>query len=104
MPRFKLNRQFALTLALAACLAASAVAPVGATGADPGKPGPDGDTHGDPDLPTGPSRTPQPGAQIRSGVSSESRGVAGDDRLLNDGWVWRFRIVLKSLRAFYIRF
>jgi hypothetical protein len=106
MLRFNVNRQFALTLALAACLAACSVAPVGATGAVPGKPGPDtgGETNGDPDLPTGPSRSPQVGAQRSSGTYEARTTIAGDDRITGDAWVWRFRVVLQSLRAFYIRY
>ena len=105
MLRFNLNRQFALTLALAACLAACSVAPVGASTAPPGKTGPDGgETNGDPDLPTGPSRSPQVGAQRSSGTYAARTTIAGDDRVTGDAWVWRFRIVLQSLRAFYIRY
>jgi hypothetical protein len=107
MARFWLNRNIAITMALAACLATWAFGTASATGIGDAKDKPsteipDGDPHGDPDLPVGPSRGQQVGAQ-RGGSSSSRTTIAGDDRVLDGYWWWRLRMVLQSLRALHLR-
>lgn len=104
MARFKLNRHMTLILALAACLAASSAFADGSrteTGDDPGLTPPTGS--GDPDIPVGPSRSTKGQMQRGSAVVVGTRST-GDERVLRNTWVWRLRVVLTSLRAYYIRF
>jgi hypothetical protein len=57
---------------------------------------------GDPDLPTGPSRTVR--TTQSGGMGSTVAGPAGDGSLTGVNWVWRLRIVLRSLQAYYLHF
>ena len=57
---------------------------------------------GDPDLPTGPSRTVR--RTQSAGMGSTVAGPAGDGSLTSVNWVWRLRIVLRSLQAYYLHF
>jgi hypothetical protein len=106
MARFNKNRHMTLILALAACLAASSAfgASIEAsrtdTGGDPAFPPPA--SSGDPDLPVGPSKSAR--SQMPRGYAFSEIRSTGDERSLNDAWVWRLRVVLRSLKAYYIRF
>ncbi len=111
---FIMNRRKTLVLALitALCLfpmlpGVPAALPID-TGSGPGKgsgPNP-GDGQGDPDVPTAPARTAQPGAQWTA--PSPARYAAaqpvGDGRALIGEWMWRLRIVLRGLGAYTFRF
>jgi len=55
---------------------------------------------GDPDMPTGPSRTVR--STQSAGMRSTVAGPAGDGSLASVNWVWRLRIVLRSLQAYYL--
>jgi len=57
---------------------------------------------GDPDLPTGPSRTVR--TTQSAGMGSTVAGPAGDGSSASVNWVWRLRIVLRSLQAYYLHF
>ncbi len=104
MDRFKLNRKMTLILALAACLAANSAMAMGDAsrtdpGEDPSNPPP---TSGDPDLPVGPSKSTRGKAPRGSAIREGS--PMGGGLVLQDAWVLRLRVLMGSLRAFYIRF
>jgi hypothetical protein len=93
-----------LVLALAAFLAASpgyvgAQASRTDTGGDELPPPP---AAGDPDLPVGPTKSVR--GQVQRGQAVRANRSMGDGRVQRDAWVWRLRIVLRSLKAYYIRF
>jgi hypothetical protein len=108
MARFTEKRQMTLILALVACLMATPyfAVPARAGGAtSEGEPGGGSDvpTKGDPDVPVGPARTVRSGAQRTGTVTVESR-VAGDGSVSQSTWMWRLRVVLMGLKAYYLRF
>jgi len=109
MARFMLNRRMTLAIALFACLVLGPRmgAPAYAIQyndaprmEDEG--GGAGAPRGDPDLPTGPSRTARTGGQ-GAGSSTLVR-PAGDGSVASAAWVWRLRIVLRSLQGYYLHF
>ena len=109
MSRLFMNRQTALTLALTAALLTSPslvgrsyAVPIDSGGGMPGSP--PGDGKGDPDVPTGNTRTSTGGAQRNVSVPRTTATV-GDGRLSRDTvWMWRLRVVLQGLRAYTFRF
>ena len=107
MLRYLLNRRMTFMLALLACLilAPQFSAPAYAVqvyeqpkiGGDDGG----GAPRGDPDLPTGPSRTLRTGSQSASTLHYRT---VGDGSVEVASWVWRLRIVLRSLQAYSLHF
>jgi len=105
------NRHSALILAFFLGLAAVWCLPVGAAPIEgdgmPGGTRPPGDQKGDPDVPTGSTRSAPVGAQRaepRSGVIRTVGDGAGTQQVPQVVWMWRIRIVLQGLRAYTFRF
>lgn len=106
MSRFKMNRQMALILTLAATLVLGSLpvptlaVPIDAQGKGPAEG--DGGNHGDPDVPTGATRgTSTIGVRptARPMVQIQANPVAvADGRGSQLVWMWRLRIVLQGLR------
>ena len=111
MARLSKNRQTALTLALIAALLTSPTlvgrslaVPVEGDGTGNHPPGTPNDGSGDPDVPTGPTRSSNVGAQ-RNVARPHATATLGDGRMSsNNVWMWRLRIVLRGLRAYTFRF
>lgn len=105
MSRFKMNRQLALILTLAATLCFGSLAaptlasPIEAQGKGPAD---GGGSHGDPDVPTGATRgTSSIGVRptTRPMVQKQADPVTvADGRGSQLAWMWRLRIVLQGLR------
>ena len=110
MARFTSNRQMPLVLALIASFAfvpvhgGTAFAQSGRVyGIDPaGEPGAPPGGIGDPDEPI-PGKSSLRGSQMRGATTLQARPV-GDGRVTSSVGVWRLRVVLLSLKAFYLRF
>jgi hypothetical protein len=105
------NRHSALVLAIFLGLIAAWCVPLGAAPIEgdgtPAPGGPTGDKRGDPDVPTGSTRS----SATRGAQSADPR--SGVTRIVGDGagaqapqvvWMWRIRIVLQGLRAYTFRF
>ena len=111
MVRFMLNRRMTLTLALFVCLMvgphmgapAYAILYNDIPKVGDGEGGAGGTPRGDPDLPTGSTRTVRTGTQWVGSSTLASR-PAGDGSVASRAWVWRLRIVLRNLQAFYLHF
>jgi hypothetical protein len=117
MARFSMNRRLTFILALCDCLAWCSVdlrfgaalsgpdevhAAAIRDGSEIGDPGSGGE--GDPDVPDGPSKGGRSMSMtVQGGTNLEVR-AAGDSRASNSAGWWRLRVVLESLRSFYLRF
>jgi hypothetical protein len=110
MPRFKLNRQWTLILALGFALACCSLTHQPAI-ADPFQDGSSDGSGvvgnpppgvGDPDVPDGPGKTVKVGRMSRG---SGGLGVtAVGDGESHSVMIWRLNLVLMGLRGFYFRF
>jgi hypothetical protein len=110
MLRFQTNRLWALILALILCAGGAAMlnsTPAAASGSpavsdDPNNDGGGlpGNGYGDPDAPSGDSKR----SVTRGGARMAGGGAApaGDGADLQSAWMWRLRVVLQSLRGFWL--
>ena len=111
MSRFLQNRRMTLVLALVACLIAapqlSAPAHAIWVAEDPGSGNDDtgggGSPRGDPDVPVGPYRAGRMGIPS-GGTTTLANRTVGDGSVTSVAWMWRLRIVVQSLRAYYLHF
>lgn len=107
MLRFSMNRWWTLILALnlsIACIASQSV-PARADGpgeiTDTGVPGPQ---NGDPDMPTGPTKTRAGRGALQSDGRLVSVRSAGDGATTIRVAMWRLSVMVKGLRGFYFHF
>lgn len=109
MLRYQLNRRMTFVLALLVCLAIAApqfTAPAYAVQVNEEPNDDNGGSstpRGDPDLPTGPTKTLRTGSQ-RGAVSTFRNRTVGDGSATSVSWAWRLRIVLRSLQAYGLHF
>jgi len=100
------NRHTALifTIFLTAVLWQGALAaPI--EGSSTPKPGGGGDGNGDPDVPTGNTRSSFVGRQqVAPAQPMVARPVGDGPSAAQIVWTWRLRIVLQGLRAYWFRF
>lgn len=107
MLRFSRNRWWTLILALNLCFAciASQSTPVRAESpgeiTDGGIPGP---YDGDPDCPTGPTKTKVGRGALQSGGRSDWVRSVGDGRVTVRVVMWHMLVMVKGLRGFYFHF
>jgi len=104
------NRRSTLILAILLGLAAWCLplhaAPIDGDGVPPTG-GPTGDKRGDPDVPTGSTRSANVGAPRAEPRSTVYRSVgdgSASQQVPELTWLWRLRIVLRGLRAYTFRF
>jgi hypothetical protein len=106
MFRFAKNRWWTLILALSLCFACNASLPgsVRAEGPSEISDGVPGPQNGDPDLPTGPSKSGYGRGAMQPSDRWDPGRSAGDGRLTIRVVVMRLVIMVRGFRGFYLHF
>ena len=111
MARLFKHQQMALILALTAALVTSPAmlgrsyaVPVSGDGGTDGPGQSPGERGGDPDVPTGSTRSGSVGVQRPVARPYPSATVSDGRVARDDVWMWRLRIVLRGLRAYTFHF